>query len=163
MANTINNLVMNWRFDGNYYDDDDGDTSENFAISRIVTSASSPYRLMPGYGSFYGYKNNNTGPGDDAFQQLYDAVVSSHKLLILYFGKDGCSVCNSFAQDFMDHSVIAGNLLKYGDCYNGHFRAKPSAAPKAWRDCGQFLQRVTGKTNVGCHVIVAWGVFEDGT
>ena len=128
------------------------------AITRIVTSGDP----QAPYGSFYGYKDNNTGPGDDAFTKIRAAAVRDHKLMILYFCTDDCSTCGAIAQDFLDHSVVAGAMLKYGDSYNGHFRGMASNPAKAWLDAKAFLQQVTGKTDVGHHVIIAWGIFEDG-
>ena len=130
-------------------------------INRLVTTGDPP---KPGTGSFYGYKNNSTGPGDDAFQKIHDLAVQNHCLLILYFGKDGCSKCNGLAADFNqpDTTVISGAMLKYGNACNAHFRGSDSNSAKAWLDAKAFLQRITGQTDVGCHTYAAFGVFEDG-
>jgi len=123
--------------------------------------------------TFYGYRRTGDGPGDQAFQKCLDlcengrytnikkGYVDVKRPMLLIWGKDSCGTCSKFCEAAND--AVSSFPAAIGVFYmiNAYFRGDSPAC----EDAKKFFITHLGlnESNIGCHRMGLYGVFEDGT
>ena len=110
----------------------------------------------PGTGNeFYGY-NGGSGPGDDSFAACVNIATNDNVILMVIYGKNGCSTCSSFAKSINEDS---GRSFAIGGSINAYFRGGSSACDDAF----DFFKTHLGGATGSCHLLGFYGYAPNGT
>lgn len=114
----------------------------------------------------YGYASTSQGPGETAFSDCLEMATGSNILMMVIYGKDGCSTCDAFATSFNNDT---GRTLAIGGTYNGYFRGSAKACNDAYAffSAGTSDKDSEGLKSAGgpkgtCHLLGFYGVAPNG-